>query len=431
MQKAWISILFALSSLSSFSQDILSLEDAISRMKKNNSQLTVQQLEIKLTGEEISGTKAGFLPRLQIGYNAYYTNDPLNSFGFKMQQQSINQSDFNPALLNNPKAISHFNTKASLQQPILNFEIEAARKAIQQKLAATKFQTAFIEKTLAFEIKRAYTNLQFLYEAQKAIQKGKDAYQEVLRNTLNFQVQGYAKPTDVLMVKTGLIEVQSREVEIMNSISNLSDYLSWLMGSNTGNIYKPETELALANNPAAYSSISENRGDILALKAGIDAQKNLLVMTKRGAYPRINAFGEYNLNDKHPLGFSANSFMVGISLTWTIFNGTETSSKIRQQKLGIEKAKSEMQVYIQKSNLELLKATREVRAGVAKIGLAESAKEQADESLRILTNRYAQGLEKTSDLLTAQAVKLEKEVKYLESVKDYNINILQIEFLTQ
>lgn len=431
MQKAWISILFALFYFPSRSQDILSLEDAISRMKKSNSQLTVQQQEINLTEEEISGTKAGFLPRLQIGYSAYYSNDPLNSFGFKLQQKSVTQNDFNPALLNDPNPISNFNAKASLQQPIFNFEIYAARKALHQKLAATRFQRAYAENTLVMEIKKAYTNLQFLYEAQRAVQKGMEAYREVLRNTLNLEKQGYAKPTDVLMVKTGLVEAQSREVEINSNISTLSDYLSWLMGISPGEIYKPEKRLTIATGANGNPSISEKRDDILALKAGIEVQNNLLTMTKRMAYPRINAFGEYNFNDKSPLGFNANSYMVGISLSWTIFNGTETASKIRLQKKGIEKSRTEMQVYIQKNNLALQKANRELATGLAKMSLTDTAKAQADESLRILTNRYAQGLEKTSDLLLAQAAQLEKEVKQLESVRDYNLTLIQIEFLTQ
>ena len=74
-------------------------------------------------------------------------------------------------------------------------------------------------------------------------------------------------------------------------------------------------------------------------------------MNKKGLLPRLNAFGEYNLNDKDIVGFGANGFMVGLSLSWDIFNGNETLNKIKQSKISVEKAQTEMQLYIEKNQL--------------------------------------------------------------------------------
>jgi outer membrane protein TolC len=90
-----------------------------------------------------------------------------------------------------------------------------------------------------------------------------------------------------------------------------------------------------------------------------------------------------------------------------------------------------MQLYIEKNQLELQKAKRDLVSNQSKIQLAKTAKEQAEETLRILENRYNQGLEKTSDILVSQATDLEKQVNYLAAVKDYNLSAIQIEFLTQ
>ncbi|MFA7650444.1 MAG: TolC family protein, partial [Flavobacteriaceae bacterium] len=136
-------------------------------------------------------------------------------------------------------------------------------------------------------------------------------------------------------------------------------------------------------------------------------------------------------NDKDIVGFGANGFMVGLSLSWDIFNGNETFNKIKQSKISVEKSQTEMQLYIEKNQLELQKSKRDLTSNQAKIQLAKTAKEQAGESLRIFENRYTQGLEKTSDLLVSQATDLEKQVNYLEAVKNYNLSVIQIEFLTQ
>lgn len=423
--------IFGVLSGSVFAQQPLQLQQAIDQMKANNTQLKVQQHEIDFSNAELSGTLSGFLPKISVSYTGFYTNDPLNSFGFKLQQKVVTQADFNPVLLNNPDEMYHFNTKFSVQQPILNFDVFSARKAIKEKIKATEYQKQFAEEMLTVEIKKAYTNLQFLYEAKKAVLKGISAYQEVLRNTQNMEKQGYAKPSDVLMVQVGLTEVQNKQIEIDNNISNLSDYLSWLMGKDSVEIYIPTEELTQNVLFSESSNFSENRADILAMKSGLEAQDKMISMNKKGLLPRLNAFGEFNYNDKDIVGFGANGFMAGLSLSWDIFNGNETFNKIKQSKISVEKAQTEMQLYIEKNQLELQKAKRDLVSNQAKIQLAKTAKEQAGESLRIFENRYTQGLEKTSDLLVSQATDLEKQVNYLEAIKDYNLSAIQIEFLTQ
>lgn len=414
-----------------FAQQPLHLQDAIEQMRKNNTQLKVQQYEIELSNAEFLATQSGFLPKVSVSYTGFYTNDPLNVFGFKLQQKVVTQADFNPDLLNHPDAMPHFNTKFSVQQPILNFDVFAARKALKEKIKATEYQKEFAQDMLAVEIKKSYTSLQFLYEAKKAVLKGISAYQEVLRNTQNMEKQGYAKPSDVLMVQVGLTEVQNKQIEIDNNISNLSDYLSWLMGKESREIYVPTEELTQKILLGQHVDFSENRADILAMKSGLEAQNKMISMNKKGLLPRLNAFGEFNYNDKNIFGFGANGYIAGLSLSWDIFNGNETINKIKQSKITAGKSQAEMWLYIEKKQLELQKSKRDLASNQAKIQLAQTAREQAAESLRILENRYTQGLEKTSDVLVSQATDIEKQVSYLEAVKDYNISVIQIEFLTQ
>lgn len=416
---------------SAFAQQPLQLQEAIGQMKENNTQLKVQQHEIDFSNAELSGTLSGFLPKVSVSHTGFYTNDPLNSFGFKLQQSVVTQADFNPVLLNDPDDMYHFNTKFSVRQPILNFDVFSARKALKEKIKATEYQRQFTEEMLTVEIKKTYTNLQFLYDAKKAVQKGILAYGEVLRNTKNMQEQGYAKPSDVLMVQVGLIEVQNKEIEIDNNISNLSDYLSWLMGKDPKDIYVPTEELTQNVLFNENLDFFKDRLDVLAMKSGLEAQNKMISMNKKGLLPRLNAFGEFNYNDKEVVGFGANGFMAGLSLSWDIFNGNESLNKIRQSKITVEKSQTEMQLYIEKNQLELQKAKRDLVSNQAKIQLAKTAREQAGESLRIFENRYGQGLEKTSDLLVSQATDLEKQVNYLEAVKDYNLSAIQIEFLTK
>src|SRR5690554_8199865 len=134
MIKHWLNLLLLFATFFSFSQQPLELQRAIEQMKENNTQLKVQQHEIDFSNAELSGTLSGFLPKVSVSHTGFYTNDPLNSFGFKLQQRVVTQADFNPVLLNNPDEMYHFNTKFSVQQPILNFDVFSARKVLKEKI---------------------------------------------------------------------------------------------------------------------------------------------------------------------------------------------------------------------------------------------------------------------------------------------------------
>lgn len=408
----------------------LNLEEAIDLMKENNTQLKVQKQEIELSENELKGSLSGFLPNVSVSHTGYYTNDPLNVFGFKLQQKVVTQQDFNPDLLNNPNGFQHFTTQFSVQQPLLNFDAFSARKALKQKVQAVGYQKQFAEDMLVVEVQNTYTNLQFLYEAKDAVEKGISAYNEVLRNTENMKDQGYAKHSDVLMVKVGLSEVENKHIEIDNNISNLSDYLSWLIGTEGQAIYKPTQSLAQVLDPVQRADFSETRADILAMKSGLEAQNKMLAINKNGLLPRLNAFGEYYYQDENIFGFGANAYMAGVSLSWDIFDGNKTLNSVQRNKIKRDKSQSEIKLKIEESKLELQKVQRELASQQAKINLTETAKEQAAEALRILENRYAEGLEKTAEVLVAQATEIEKQVNYLEMIKDYNLLVIQIKFLT-
>lgn len=88
-----------------------------------------------------------------------------------------------------------------------------------------------------------------------------------------------------------------------------------------------------------------------------------------------------------------------------------------------------MDKYTQQSELELNKAYRQLQDAIAKINLTESAWSLSKEAYRIRKNRYDQGLEKSSDLLTAETLMAQKELEYHQAVFEYNTATAYYKFL--
>ncbi len=66
-----------------------------------------------------------------------------------------------------------------------------------------------------------------------------------------------------------------------------------------------------------------------------------------------------------------------------------------------------------------------------KLTLTTLALDQSEESLRIRTNRFKEGLEKTSDLLTAETQYSQKQLEYYQTIFEYNYAQAYLQFLTK
>ena len=115
----------------------------------------------------------------------------------------------------------------------------------------------------------------------------------------------------------------------------------------------------------------------------------------------------------------------------TILKGTKRFGKAQKSKAEFEKSKLELEQYISQSNLELNKANRMMRDAENRLKLTELALQQSEESLRIRTNRFEQGLEKTSDLLMAETQYAQKQLEYYQTIFEYNYAHAYLNFLTK
>ena len=67
----------------------LSVDDALLMAVQNNKNIRMAELEHRMANADFHQTDALFLPQLSTGYQAVVTNNPLNAFGFLLQQERV------------------------------------------------------------------------------------------------------------------------------------------------------------------------------------------------------------------------------------------------------------------------------------------------------------------------------------------------------
>jgi len=409
----------------------ISLTEAVSTALLNNKDIHLALLDERIVAADYKQTQAIFLPQVDVSYAALSTNNPLNAFGFKLQQGVITQDDFNPARLNHPSAVPDYMAKLELQQPLLNLDMLYQRRGAEKKTEAYQYRTQRTREYLTFEVQKVYQQLQLTYATVRVLQEALQTTNEVYTYTSNHFDQGLIQKSDVLNAQVQVATITSNLAKANSNIRNASDQLSLLMGEKAGTIYTiTDTITTAVQMPDETRDVTFSRADFMAIQKAVEASDLVIRSTKMKYLPRLNAFGNFQYNDNNIVGFGANAYLVGVQLSWNIFNGNRTKNTIVTQKLERDKLVTQLEDKKNQSQLELDKAYRDLADARSEIGREEVSIEQAAEALRILNNRYKQGLVNTTDVLLAQLQLSQQKLLLAQAQFSANVTLAYLQFLT-
>ncbi|WP_339648134.1 TolC family protein [uncultured Salegentibacter sp.] len=408
----------------------ISLSEAIQLVKENNREIKISQQEFLESRGDYRQTNSIFLPNVAVSHTGMTTTNPLMAFGSKLNQEIVTQSDFNPDFLNNPKRIDNFATKIEVEQPLINVDGIYQRKAAKKKMDATALQTDRTIDHMVLEVEKAYMQLQLAHQAVTVLESAQKAALANQKLANDSYKQGYLQRSDVLSVEIRVSEVNNQLQYAKSNVINASDYLAYFLNEPLNTIFEPTDPLEISIPVQGnMEAVSKDRADIRAMELATEAYGEMLQADKMSFLPRLNAFGSYELYDDEIFSGDASGYLAGIQLKWDLFEGYKRFGKLQKSKATYEKARLEFDSYVSKSEMERNRAGRAVKDAENKLNLTRLALEQAEESLRIRYNRFEQGLEKTSDLLTAEAQFSQKQLEYAQTIFEYNYAQVQLDFL--
>lgn len=410
----------------------LSLSQALEKAKQNNWAISKARADEAAAKAQYGQTHSVFLPRIGVSHTGVTTNDPLSSFGFKLKQEVVTAADFSPSLLNDPSRINNFSTRIEVEQPLINLDGIYGRKAASASLRAMEYRSERTIHHVRFEVKRAYYALQLTQQSRKVIHQSLELAHTNLVVAQNNLVQGYVKEADVMAAKVRTLELANALTDADNKVQQTREFLAYLLGMDMSVPISTTDSLEVEAYPlVSLEMVRGGRSDLMAYEQGVVARKQLLKSKKMQFLPRINGFGSYEWNDDKLLGMGANNYMIGARLSWTLFGGYKNIGAVKQAKAELQKAELDYGEYVARNGMEIETARRNLKVAYEKIAVSRLARDQAKESLRIRTNRYKQGLERTVDLLMAETSNSNRELAYLKSLYDYHIALFKVEMLLE
>lgn len=295
----------------------------------------------------------------------------------------------------------------------INNGIQAAkylRKAAELDVEHQK--DAVVENTIEayYNLYKAQTYLDLVKEHLKTAQQRVVDFSNLEKNgliprndLLNIQLQEKNMELSVLDAENNK-KIANYNFDLMVGINEQTD----VVVASDNNTLLPATETMDYYESAAMA----NRSDMKALEHRAQAAAYNTKVTKGAYLPTIAASGGYAAVDIHDALTVINAMNIGVGLSYNIADLYKNKAKVKQsvaQQEDLRLAQEELKDGVR---LQTHKAYQDYLESVKKVEVLSRAIDLANENYKIVKNKYDNSLATATELLDADASKLQANVNY-------------------
>ncbi|MDM8537434.1 TolC family protein [Desulfobacterales bacterium HSG17] len=404
--------------------ETLSLSQAVEKAVENNPGLHAAQFQSLSAQEKIAQAKSGFMPQIQLTGQYSHTNNPMWAFGTKLNQEAITQEDFDPARLNDPDGINNFISAVSVSWPLY----DSGQTLYSWKQARLNSEAAVLmaERTRHQVIARtitAYIGALLARENLKVVKQTLGTARSHLKMVESRYKGGFVVKSDLLRAQVHIAELKQQLTEARSQIDIAGCMLSISMGMPGNFKYALSTPLekgrAITGSLDSWISRAvSDRPDLKHMKYQKTIAEKELEKSRAARHPSFSLSGRYELNSED-LQDQAENYAVGALVSLNLFSGGRISAKIRESLSAVKQVDAMLQAKEQQVCGQTRQAFFNAKSAWERIGVAQAAVGQAEESLRIVQNRYNSGLFTITDLLDAEVTLQQSMTNHLKAVHDF------------
>ena len=408
---------------------MLSVDDCVKIALNENPTIKIADMEITRVDYSKKETIGQLFPNISfsaaysrtLAKQTMYMNNGGQTMAIKMGRDNTHNAGFSASM--------------PLVSVALWKSIKLSDNQILQNIEASR--TSRI--SLINQVKNAYYALLLAYDSHAVLVENHatakvnaDIYEKKFKN-------GTASEFDVLRSSVAVKNIEPSIIEAENSIRSLELQLKVLMGMDVNHNIKPNTSLSefkdtmYADVMTMGSDLSMN-ADLRKLDLQTDYLKKALDVQKASWLPTLSAtigYNWYSMSDGSPFknfNWSPNS-SVGLSLSWTLFNGGQRYYKQKQAELSYKEMAwqrdnlsrtLEMQRQIQLDNIQ--KNVKQIETCTASVEQAVKANQIQEKSFKIGASTYL-------DLRDSEDALMSSKLAYYQAIYNYLVAKSDLELL--
>jgi len=414
----------------------VSLSQAVNIALKNNPTIHAAAAYADAAQHAIDAARAGYLPQVNFSEGFTRGNNPVYVFGTLLTQRQFTAANFDLGFLNVPAPIDNFRTQFSASVPLYDFGRTSKRvKDARIQAQGTREDAHRTEQGVVFDVVDAYLNQLLAQEQVRVTQAAVSMTQADLDRAKAREQQGLAVASDVLSAQAQLAQAKEDLIQAQNSVAIAQASLNVAMGLpedaptlTEGNL--AAVKIAVGDLPNLQQQALKQRPDYHEAQLQAEKAGNSVSLARKEFLPRIDMMGSWEQDNQTFAARGGNNWVAGATLTFNIFNGGARRAQIAESRAYQRRAdamRSQMESAVR---LQVRKAYLNLNAARQRVEVSSDSAAQAEESLRILRNRYDAGLATIMDVLRAETMRTSAQNNHLNAVYDYRLAFAALELAT-
>ncbi len=412
-----------------FAQKILTVEEAIATVLKNNYDIELLRNDSASYALDKSYAKAAFMPRINSTTGLVFNNnDQLQKFtdGTKRQRNGIRSNNLagsvqlNWTIFNGLKMVT---TRVKLNEFV--------------KLGDLAIKNQMITSVASLLVN--YYNIVHQKQQLKAVEEQMSINEERVKLSEKKLSVGLGAKPELLQAKVDLNAQRAARLKQQTLIAQLKEQLNLIMNIPSTVGYEVYDSIVINNRILLQDLISglENTSpSLLITKKNIDISQLILKERKADLYPIVALNSNYNysktdnqavVNPFTPLYSRNNGFNYGLGITIPILNGLNAKRLIQQSQLDIAFLKLSYQSQQATLNTAITKAFKEYTMQQQALLLEEDNILLAKENVFISLERYRLGVSTYLELRETQKSLADAYTRLLAA--RYNTKLAEIELM--
>lgn len=389
--------------------------------------------------EKVSAAEAGFrlagsqaLPILSLNETISRTNSPVMSFMSILSQERFTLGLMNG--INSPEEITNFNTKLSLQVPVYNGgKVRAGRKMAGHAAEAAKLERDRKRQEVRMNVVEAYMGSLLAQEGLIVADEAYKTAQAHVKMAADHLDAGTVVKSDLLSAEVRLAQIEEMKLETENMVQLSRASLFHAMGvSQDMDVVLDAKPLMFRDESFVLDEIIKNakygRAELKMLMEYGLAGKEAVAVAKAGKKPSLNLMVQYDMDGQDALDKDGESWFAGAVVTMNIYDGGRTRNAADQAISGRNETNMKKEELRQGIELQVRQAFLDIMTAKRRIAVTSKAVEQAQESLRIVENRYENGLTTIVEVLKSETELTEANLRQVTALHDYAVGFEKLQF---
>ena len=392
----------------------VTLEQAVLAARADNPDARVAQARVAMSKAVLAGANSAALPRIVLQSAYSQTNSPMSSFGSILNQGTFDNSiDFNQ-----PGQTDALTTGLYLRQPIYTGgRINSRRAAARASSEAAEFERQAALRNLDMEVVRAYFSIRQAQQSVSALESALGSYDENLRVARLREDAGQLLKSERLNLEVQRARTESELLAARQQIGLARAGFAVLLG-------KPaDTLVELADNDSSADAIIYTEAssetpvwpELAAMDKRVRAAEQQVRSARAARKPEIGAYAGVQDDRGWRRDGDGQSWVAGVSVSMTVFDGFETDSRIREAKAALDEVTQVRRKVELALQLRLQQSRINHDVAVSQLEVCRRQVAQADESARLSRERFSAGALLSAELIGVETRLADARVQLAQS----------------